>query len=122
MCNSIPILSLFFLYHPYISHFLKGGGHAKIMFFKNSYFETIGYQDLTDFLLKFFAVVFAAKSAVKNRFPPPPTFQCTGCGLSGAGTDVASHQDPVSRSPTARMARQTPLRLAGAAQNGVAGG
>ena len=44
----------------------------------------------------------------KNCFPPPPTFQ-TGCGLNGAGTDVTSHQDPVSRPPTARMARQTPL-------------
>ena len=56
---------------------VKGRGTCKNHVFKNSYFETTGYQDLTDFLLKFFAVVFVAKSAVKNSFPPPPTFQCT---------------------------------------------
>ena len=61
------------------------------------------------FFVKIFAVGFGAKNAVKNRFLPPPTFQCTGCGLNGAETDVTSHQDPVSHSAMARMTRQMPL-------------
>ena len=78
------------------------------MFFLNSYFEPTGYQDLTEFLLKFFPLLSRRKAPSKTVFRRRPFFNVRLRSKRG-GTDVTSYQGPVSRSPTARMARQTPL-------------
>ena len=58
--------------------------------FLNSYFESTGYQDFADVLLKYFAI-FAVKTAIKEHFLPPFTFNLQSKSkLGGDCHDVTS--------------------------------
>ena len=69
----------------------------------NSYFESTGYKELTD---KIFCCCLHGE---KQTCSIAAHFSIYSCSQNGAGTDVMLAQDPVSHSPMARMARQTPL-------------